>query len=59
MQFKAYCVVRGFHQALRRVTVNMPANHLDTQLVSGADDRDKIKYIRDNEKAFSAYTLAL
>ena len=59
MQFKAYCVVRGFHQALRRVTVNMAANHLDTQMASGADDRDKIKYIRDNEKAFSAYTLAL
>ena len=58
MQFKAYCVVKGFHGALRRRAANMPANCLDTQ-TAGADDVIKIKYIRDNEKAFSAYTLAL
>ena len=58
MQFKAYCVVKGFHGALRRRAANMPANCLDTQ-TAGADDEIKIKYIEDNEKAFSAYTVTL
>ena len=60
MQFKVYCVVKGFHRALRRCAANMPGvNCLDTQTADRADDEIKIKYIRDNEKAFSAYTLAL
>ena len=42
-----------------RRAANMPVNSLDTLTDDGADDELKIKYIRDNEKAFSAYTLAL
>eukprot|EP01083_Nonionella_stella_P145805 457688_1 len=37
----------------------MPVNSLDTLKDDGSEDELKIKYIRDNEKAFSAYTLAL
>lgn len=59
MQFKAYCVVKGFHGALRRRAANMPANAIDTLTPDGDEDVIKIKYIRDNEKAYAAYTLAL
>ncbi len=58
LQFKAYAISKGFEVALSPPLTGVPMHHQDTQ-TNGADDEDKIKYIKANAKAVSAYTLSV